>query len=370
MRPAAAATVVFLAAAAVLVLEILTARLMAPYLGVSLDTYTGIIGTVLAGISAGSWLGGRAADRYSARLLLGPILVLGGFLALISPTLVNALGPQVGGRHQGDRRPRRLHGVPPALVLSAVTPVVVKLQLTDLEATGTVVGRLSAFATAGALLGTFGTGFFLVAHAPTRIIVGATGVLLMVLGVLVAGGWLGRGDSASTIVSGRRARRGRGRRGARRDGAVRVRERLLLHPRDRRPAGQLRPDAHARRPSCIRTSISQDPQRCEFSYAAISMSAIEAIAPGRGAVSALQIGGGGFTMPRYLAGHATRVEDRRPGARPGRGRHRAPGPRSSHQPEPARRRRRRAAARAQEAPQAATTSSSATRSPADRCRGT
>ena len=50
VRAASAAIVVFLASAAVLVLEILAAREMAPYVGVSLNTYTGIIGTVLAGL--------------------------------------------------------------------------------------------------------------------------------------------------------------------------------------------------------------------------------------------------------------------------------------------------------------------------------
>ncbi|MCL1598781.1 MAG: fused MFS/spermidine synthase, partial [Actinomycetia bacterium] len=37
--------VVFVAAAAVLVLEIVAGRILAPYVGVSLQTFTGIIGT-------------------------------------------------------------------------------------------------------------------------------------------------------------------------------------------------------------------------------------------------------------------------------------------------------------------------------------
>ncbi len=53
--------------AAVLVLEILAGRLLAPYVGVSLETYTGIIGTVLAGIAVGAWFGGVAADRIDPR---------------------------------------------------------------------------------------------------------------------------------------------------------------------------------------------------------------------------------------------------------------------------------------------------------------
>ena len=54
---------VFAASAAVLVLEILGIRLLAPYVGLTLETTTAIIGTVLAGIAAGAALGGRAADR-------------------------------------------------------------------------------------------------------------------------------------------------------------------------------------------------------------------------------------------------------------------------------------------------------------------
>ena len=72
-------------------LEILAARLMAPYVGVSLNTYTGIIGTVLAGISAGTWAGGRAADRFEPRFLLGPILIAGGLLAIATAPLVTFL---------------------------------------------------------------------------------------------------------------------------------------------------------------------------------------------------------------------------------------------------------------------------------------
>ena len=41
-----AAALVFLSSAAVLVLEILAARLLAPYVGDTLETYTAIIGTI------------------------------------------------------------------------------------------------------------------------------------------------------------------------------------------------------------------------------------------------------------------------------------------------------------------------------------
>ena len=47
-----------LISAAALVVEIVAARLLAPYLGMSLYTWTAIIAVVLAGLSVGHWLGG------------------------------------------------------------------------------------------------------------------------------------------------------------------------------------------------------------------------------------------------------------------------------------------------------------------------
>ena len=51
--------IVFIASACGLILEIVAARILAPSIGVSLYTWTSIIGAVLAGISIGNYLGGR-----------------------------------------------------------------------------------------------------------------------------------------------------------------------------------------------------------------------------------------------------------------------------------------------------------------------
>ncbi|HEX9762595.1 MAG TPA: fused MFS/spermidine synthase, partial [Acidimicrobiia bacterium] len=84
---------VFATSASVLVIEILAVRLLAPYLGVSLEVFTGVIGVILAGIAFGAWLGGRAADRIDPKRLLGPLLVAGGLTALVSPLIVDLVGP-------------------------------------------------------------------------------------------------------------------------------------------------------------------------------------------------------------------------------------------------------------------------------------
>ncbi len=132
---------------AVLVLEILAGRLLAPYVGVNLETYTAIIGTILAGIALGARVGGSLADRHDPRRLIPVMLVLGGALSVASLPVVRLLGGNAGANSVG--MPSVLLAavgfLPSAAVLSAIPPAVVKLQLRDLDRTGDVVGRLSAW---------------------------------------------------------------------------------------------------------------------------------------------------------------------------------------------------------------------------------
>lgn len=183
LGPVLAVVIVFCTSAAVLVLEILAGRLLAPYVGVSLETYTGIIGTVLAAIAVGTAAGGRLADRIDPRRLLGPTLVAGGILAWVSLPLLTWMGPTVGRGADSIVVLTAFAFFLPAAVLSAASPMVAKLRLSDLDQTGAVVGGLSAAGTVGALVGTFGTGFVLLAAVPTRPIVLAIGAALVVGGV-------------------------------------------------------------------------------------------------------------------------------------------------------------------------------------------
>lgn len=184
MSDGTARFLVFTSAAAILVLEIMAGRLMAPFTGVTLESFTAIIGTVLAGISLGSWAGGRLADTYDPARLIGPALLLGGILAMLSAPLIQWLGPPLrGGTPLNAVVLAGFAFFVPAMVLSGITPMVIKLRLADLGNTGTVVGRLSAFGTAGAIAGTFITGFLLVAALPSRFVLLGLGGALIFLGL-------------------------------------------------------------------------------------------------------------------------------------------------------------------------------------------
>jgi len=53
--------------ACAMALEIVAGRLLAPYVGMSLYTWTAIIAVVLGGLSLGHWLGGALVDRARPR---------------------------------------------------------------------------------------------------------------------------------------------------------------------------------------------------------------------------------------------------------------------------------------------------------------
>ena len=184
-----------------LVLEILAGRLLAPYVGVSLETFTGIIGVVLAGIALGAWLGGTIADIRDPGPLIGPVLIAGGVLAIVVLPILDALGNQFGNGSVAIVLLSFCSLFAPAAVLSAVSPMVAKMRLGNLGETGAVVGGLSAAGTLGALAGTFITGFVLVSALPTRPTVVLLGVLLIVAGAAFHWGFAKRLPSIGAAVA-------------------------------------------------------------------------------------------------------------------------------------------------------------------------
>lgn len=188
---AAAAAVVFVASFCTLVIELVAGRILAPYVGVSLYTWTSVIGVVLAGISVGAWVGGALADRYSPATLLPTLLFLSGAAAFAIVPLTNLAGKGVLLWPQASLMARvvalaTIIFFAPSCVLGMISPVAVKLALRDLQRTGHIVGRIYAVSAVGSIVGTFATGFVLIARFGTRAILIGVAVALTVCAVISA----------------------------------------------------------------------------------------------------------------------------------------------------------------------------------------
>src|SRR5687767_12404108 len=145
LPPKLAAALVFLASGAVLVLETVALRLVGPYVGVTLQVTSAVIGVALGAIAYGAWLGGFLADRRDPRRLLAPALVLAAIATAVTLPVVRWAGEGLrGNADTGIILLTALAVFVPAALLAGITPLVVKLQLGDLKRTGQVVGKLSS----------------------------------------------------------------------------------------------------------------------------------------------------------------------------------------------------------------------------------
>ncbi|WP_435886705.1 fused MFS/spermidine synthase [Streptomyces erythrochromogenes] len=293
LGPRTAAVLVFGSSAAVLVVEIVALRLLAPYLGLTLETSTMVIGIALTAIAAGSWLGGRVADQVDPRRLIGPSLGVSGAAVALTPAVL---------RTTAEWAPAVLLLIAsltilvPGALLSAVTPIVTKLRLTDLAETGTVVGRLSGVGTVGAIVGTVLTGFVLIARLPVSGILIGLGTLLVAGSALVewrTRGWFGTpalvlavaaGGLATTVAPG----------GC--DTETRYHCARVVADPDRAGGRTLVLDG-------VRHSYVDvdDPTHLQFAYVRAIASVVDAAFPAGAPLAAHHLGGGGLTFPRYLA---------------------------------------------------------------------
>jgi spermidine synthase len=185
----------FVGSGCLLILEIVAGRLLAPTLGVSLYTWTSVIGVVLAGVSVGNFLGGRLADRRPTRSTVALIYVAASAASLAILGLVH----YVDTLELPSGAPAILQVLwlnlllffVPSAILGAATPVLTRISLHAVEEGGRVVGRIQAAASAGSIAGTFLTGFFLISEFGTRRIVAGVALTLLVLAIAARPPWLG-----------------------------------------------------------------------------------------------------------------------------------------------------------------------------------
>lgn len=177
---------VFLGGFTMMAFEIMAARLVSPFLGSSLQTWTAVIASVLLGIVIGSWLGGYLADRFHHANLLGVLLGLSGALAALAYLVAHAIGPILSASTLPLPLLALMFGAlvffPPAACSAAITPVAVRVGLDSLERTGRVYGFLGAWNSAGSILGTYLTGFVFQAYVSTRVTWFSLAALLIVFG--------------------------------------------------------------------------------------------------------------------------------------------------------------------------------------------
>nr|MDJ0975010.1 fused MFS/spermidine synthase [Planctomycetota bacterium] len=141
---------------ALLALEIAAGRVAAIHLGTSVYTWTAVIGVVLIGLSVGNVVGGRLADRYPVRPLLGTLFLIASATTATALWTPNLMGRVADGGGAWTLRVAAAVAVGfllPSLAIGTLSPVIVRGALEDPKTDGRVVGRIYAWGTLGAVAG-------------------------------------------------------------------------------------------------------------------------------------------------------------------------------------------------------------------------
>jgi hypothetical protein len=151
---------------AVMSLELLGGRIVAPYFGSGIYVWGSIITVFMTALSIGYLLGGRLS-------MVRPTLSLFGFFFLGAAALLYPLVlygeplMQLVFNHVEDPRYGSLLAgtalfVLPTIVLGIISPYAVRLCVTETHSSGNVAGTLYFVSTLGSALGTLATSFYFV----------------------------------------------------------------------------------------------------------------------------------------------------------------------------------------------------------------
>jgi spermidine synthase len=161
---------VFCVGATTLGAEIAAARLMAPFFGDSTIIWANTIAVVLVALSIGYWFGGRMADRRPQLTGLCQLVLVAAALLAVVPIVahpfltlsVDAFDTVSVGAFVGSLLGVLVLVAVPVLMLGAVSPWAIRLELRAVEDSGETAGRMYAISTVGSLVGTFASALLLI----------------------------------------------------------------------------------------------------------------------------------------------------------------------------------------------------------------
>ncbi|NOT85666.1 MAG: fused MFS/spermidine synthase [Methylococcaceae bacterium] len=178
---------VFITGAAVMVIELLGTRMIAPFYGTSLTVWSALISVTMIALALGYFIGGRLADR-AEHIGLSLIIALAGLFTLLIPWLTRPvlLATDLLGLRAGAFVSALVLFSPSLTLLGMVSPFAIKLATLRLDGIGSSAGSMYAVSTVGSVVGTLALGFFLFPLVGSRAILISSGLILMVLALAVA----------------------------------------------------------------------------------------------------------------------------------------------------------------------------------------
>lgn len=186
--------IVFTTGASIMMLEITGSRVLAPYFGASVIVWTSLIGLIMASLSFGYWWGGRLVDRKPSLASLGVLILWAALgiavLAVVKGVIAGGVQAVVNDLRVGAVLVTLILFCPPSVLLATVSPYAARLSIDSAKTSGETMGRLYALSTLGCIVGTFASGFFLLAILGNTMLLLFIALILACMGILaLMGEW-------------------------------------------------------------------------------------------------------------------------------------------------------------------------------------
>ena len=169
--------------AAIMIIEILGAKLLAPYVGTSHFVWTAQITVTLLALATGYYLGGRWVDRSPRCTSLYLAILAAAVYLCVAMTQVErvAYACLTFRLALGSLLASALLFFVPLALLAMVGPFLVRVLTQSLQNVGGSMGRLTAISTLGSVAGTILIGYVLVPLLPNSLTMLLTAGLLLLL---------------------------------------------------------------------------------------------------------------------------------------------------------------------------------------------
>ncbi|WP_367392858.1 spermidine synthase [Lewinella sp. LCG006] len=157
-------TVAFFEGAAVMVIELLGAKIIAPFYGTSLYVWASVLGVTLTALATGYYLGGWLSQKYRTEYPLFLVLGLGAVLTVLAPQIAPSIMVATSdlGVRAGSFIAVLLYLLPPVVCMGTVSPLITQLINSSKDKAGRSAGTVYAVSTVGGILATFLAGFYLI----------------------------------------------------------------------------------------------------------------------------------------------------------------------------------------------------------------
>lgn len=176
----------FIEGGALMAIELIGSKMIAPYYGASLYTWTAVLATTLGGLAIGYYVGGILSEKYSNKNLLVIIFLLSGILVLtvqIYGTFIMEITLPLELR-LGVTISSFIILTPILLCFGIVSPLIINILYNDFQFAGQVSGTIYAISTLGGVLFCLPLGLYFIPFIGIKYSVLFIGILLLLSGFI------------------------------------------------------------------------------------------------------------------------------------------------------------------------------------------